>query len=88
MDSQALRWRLVFQALRPLYEADATGQSFAHLQSPKVVLAAQPVQVEVVYSWACTVLDTLTTLANRTAKSRPLSRFIYDPSATSYSALC
>ncbi len=69
MHSQALRWRLVLQALRPLYEADAAGQGFAHLQAAKVILTAQPVQVEVVHSWACMVQAFLTSLANMTAIS-------------------
>ena len=40
---QALRWRLVLQTLRPLYEADAGGQGFPQLQAAKVILAAKPV---------------------------------------------
>ena len=74
--SQALRWRLVLQALRPLYEADAAGQGSAHLQAAEVILAAQPVQVKVVHSRPCTVLVTLMSLADRTAKSWPLTMFI------------
>ena len=69
MHSQALRWRLILQALRPLYEADATGQGLAHLQAAKVILAAQPVQVKVVHSWTCAVLITLTSLPDETARS-------------------
>ena len=51
MDGKVLRWRLLLQALRPLYEADASGQCFSQFQTAKVILTAQPVQIEVVHGW-------------------------------------
>lgn len=50
---EALSRRLLFQAFWPFNQADACRQGRPKVQTAKIILAAQPVQVEVMHWRTC-----------------------------------